>query len=614
MCGIFGYIGKDKKPASLVLDGLKLLEYRGYDSWGIVVNAGNKLARERHTGKIGSAKTVLPASGTAMGHTRWATHGGVTEANAHPHFDCTGKFAVIHNGIIENEKELRQSLIKRGHKFTSGTDTEVIAHLLEEEIKGRRLSNGLFSALVMKVINKLQGAFAIGIMDRDRPGEAVLARFGGPLVIGLTDGYKLFASDPSALLPFTRQVIYLKDREVAWITPDNVEIMSFENQKKRSSITTLDWNVEKMKKSGYAHYMLKEIMEQPESLKNTMRGRVDGKGKVKLGGLESVKDLLRDTEFVRFMGCGTAGYAGMVGSIMVQKLTQIVAETVIASEFNYSKYNWPKNSVAWFVTQSGETADVLISIDKVKSERIIPLGLVNVVGSSVAQRTTAGVYLHAGPEIAVASTKAFTSQIVALAMISCWLKQNRPNGRNGNNGSADLAASLLRLPQAVANTLKLRPLVKKLAKSLSSASQVLFFGRGVCYPLALEAALKLREVAYLNTIGLPIGELKHGPISAMDKDRPAVVFAPFDQTIDKNRSNIQELLARDIPAFVITDKAGAKKLKDLPCGIIEVPVVHELLAPVTMAVVVQLLAYEMGLLLNRPIDKPRNLAKSVTVE
>jgi glucosamine--fructose-6-phosphate aminotransferase (isomerizing) len=611
MCGIFGYIGKDKKQASLVLEGLKSLEYRGYDSWGIVVNHNGKLKRERHTGKIGTSKTTLPPSDTAMGHTRWATHGGVTESNAHPHFDCTGRFAVIHNGIIENEKELRKLLIKKGHKFTSQTDTEIIAHLLEEESKKY---HGSLSQLASLIAVKLDGAFALGIMDRDNAGEAVLARFGGPLVIGLTEGYKLFASDPSALLPFTRQVIYLKDREIAWITPDNVEIMSFENQRKRSSVTTLDWNVEKMKKDGYAHYMLKEIMEQPESLKNTIRGRIDNKGKVKLGGLESVKDLLRDVEFIRFMGCGTAGYAGMVGALILQKLTPVVSHMEVASEFNYSQLNWPKNSVAWFVTQSGETADVLISIEKVKSERIIPLGLVNVVGSSVAQRTTAGVYLHAGPEIAVASTKAFTSQIVALAMISCWLKQNRLNGRSGNSVSADLGMSLLKLPSAVAVTLKLRPQIKKLAKSLSSALQVIFLGRGVCYPLALEAALKLREVAYFNTIGLPLGELKHGPISAMDKNRPAVVFAPFDQTIDKNRSNIQELLARDIPTFVITDKAGAKKLSDLPCGIIEVPVVHELLSPVTMAVVVQLLAYEIGLLLNRPIDKPRNLAKSVTVE
>ncbi|HLD34767.1 MAG TPA: glutamine--fructose-6-phosphate transaminase (isomerizing), partial [Patescibacteria group bacterium] len=513
--------------------------------------------------------------------------------------------------IIENEKELRKLLTKKGHKFTSQTDTEIIAHLLEEEAK---TYHGDLSQLVGRIAVRLNGAFAIGVMDQKKPGEVALARFGGPLVVGLTDGYKLFASDPSALLPFTRQVIYLKDREIAWITPDNVEIMSFDNRKKRSNITTLDWNVEKIRKGGYAHYMLKEIMEQPSSLTNTMRGRIDSGGQVKLGGLESVKDLLRDAEFIRFIAAGTAGYAGMVGSLILQKLTPIVSQSEVASEFNYSQMNWPKNSVAWFISQSGETADVLKSIEKVKADRITPLGLVNVVGSSVAQRTTAGVYLHAGPEIAVASTKAFTSQIVALAMISCWLKQNRSNGRNGNGESFDLARSLLKLPAAVAKTLKLRIEIKKLAKSLSGASQVLFFGRGICYPLALEAALKLREVAYMNTIGLPIGELKHGPISAMDKDRPAVIFAPSDQTLEKNRSNIQELKARNIPTYVITDKSGAKKLSDLSCEIIEVPIVHELLAPVTMAVVVQLLAYEIGILLGRPIDKPRNLAKSVTVE
>lgn len=627
MCGIFGYIGKDKKQASLILDGLKSLEYRGYDSWGIVVSAKGKLVRERHVGKIGEAKTILPATTTGMGHTRWATHGGVTTANAHPHIDCSGRFAVIHNGIIENERELREKLLRAGHKLTSQTDTELIAHLLEDTVDEKihnfdrrpsakidKTDNLELPELVGRMVNKLRGAFAIGVMDRDRPQEIVLARLGGPLVVGLTDGYKLFASDPSALLPFTRQVIYLKDREIAWITPDNVEIMSFDNHRKKSSVITLDWNVEKIKKSGYAHYMLKEIMEQPESLTNTMRGRIDDKGRVKLGGLESVKDLLRDAEFIRFIAAGTAGYAGMVGSLILQKLTPIVSVGEVASEFNYSELNWPKNSVAWFISQSGETADVLKSIETVKAERIIPLGLVNVVGSSIAQRTTAGVYLHAGPEIAVASTKAFTSQIAALAMISCWLKQNRPNGKNGSGDSANLAMSLLKLPAAVGKTLKLRSKIKKLAKSLSGASQVLFFGRGVCYPLALEAALKLREVAYLNTIGLPIGELKHGPISAMDKDRPAVIFAPSDQTLDKNRSNIQELKARNIPTYVITDKTGAKKLSDIAGEILEVPVVHELLAPVTMAVVVQLLAYEIGLLLNRSIDKPRNLAKSVTVE
>ena len=590
------------------------MEYRGYDSWGIVVIANGKLKRERHIGKIGEAETVLPETTTGMGHTRWATHGGVTVANAHPHFGCSGRFAVIHNGIIENERELRRTLIKKGHKFSSQTDTETIVHLLEEASKNNKKNNLSLVDQVRLVISKLEGAFAIGVIDADRPEEIVLARFGGPLVVGMIDGYKLFASDPTALLPFTKNVIYLKDREIAWITPDRVEIRSFENHLKRSKIHVLDWDVEKAKKGGYPHFMLKEIMEQPESLTNTMRGRIDNKGRVKLGGLESVKDLLRDVEFIRFIACGTAGYAGMVGSLLLQKLTPIVSQSEVASEFNYSQMNWPRNSVAWLISQSGETADILKSIEKVKADRITSLGLVNVVGSSVAQRTTAGVYLHAGPEIAVASTKAFTSQIAALAMISCWLKQNRSNGRNGNSESADLAMSLLDLPAAVKKTLKLRPEIKQLAKSLSGASQVLFFGRGVCYPLALEAALKLREVAYMNTIGLPIGELKHGSISAMDEDRPAVIFAPSGQTLEKNRSNIQELKARNIQTYVITDKFGAKKLSDVSEEILEVPVVHELLAPVTMVVAAQLLAYEIGILLDRPIDKPRNLAKSVTVE
>lgn len=607
MCGIFGYVGKDKKPASFILEGLKALEYRGYDSWGLVVVSGNKLKRERHVGKIGEAKTVLPATMTGMGHTRWATHGGVTLANAHPHFDCNSRFAVVHNGIIENERELRRKLIKRGHKFSSHTDTEIIAHLLEEGGSGAKS----LLDLVRAVVGRLEGAFAIGVMDRERPQELVLARMGGPLVVGMVDGYKLFASDPSALLPFTKKVVYLQDRELAWITPENVEIRSFENHRKMPDITTLDWDVEKTQKGGYPHFMLKEIMEQPISLTDTMRGRVRDNKEIKLGGLESVKEQMRDVEFIRFIACGTASYASLYGAGVISELTPITTDVQIASEYKYGSFNWPDRSASWFVSQSGETADVLGALERIAREKILTLGLVNVVGSSVAQRTTAGVYLHAGPEIGVASTKAFTSQMIALIMIGCWLAVLR-----GENKSRikEIAAGLKELPGIVGEAVKLQKETEELAKKLISCRQVYFLGRGRNYPLALEAALKLRETAYVDTVGIPTGELKHGPIAAMDRNRPVVLFSPSDGMEMKNRSSLQELKARKIPTYVITDKSGRKKFSDMADGVLVVPDTLPILQPIVMAPVIQLLAYNAGVLLKRPIDKPRNLAKSVTVE
>lgn len=615
MCGIFGYIGKKKKPASLILEGLKSLEYRGYDSWGIVVIADGKLKRERHVGKIGEAETILPETTTGMGHTRWATHGGVTVANAHPHFDCSGRFAVIHNGIIENEKELRKILVKKGHKFTSQTDTETIVHLLEEVVKSNKKNNSSLVDQVRLVISKLEGAFAIGVIDRDRAEEIVLARFGGPLVVGMTDGYKLFASDPTALLPFTKNVIYLKDREIVWITPDRIEIRSFENHLKRSKIHVLDWNMEKSKKGEYPHFMLKEIMEQPLSLTDTMRGRIRDGGLVKLGGLESVKGQLRDIDFIRFVASGTASYAAMYGSLVIQALTGITAMYEAAAEFTYLSVNWPQNSAAWFISQSGETADVLNSLAKVEEDRILTLGLVNVVGSSLARCTKAGVYLHAGPEMAVASTKAFTSMLTALLMISCWLSQVR-NDTSGEKKSmaAEVILELIKLPKLVEETLKERRSICKFAKKLTGKRMISFFGRGLNYSIALEAAIKLKEISYLDVIGLPTGDLKHGPIAAMDSLRPAVVLAPSDRLLSKNRSSIQELKARDILVYVVTDKNGAKSLKDVADEMIVIPNSHPLITPILMAVVVQLIAYETGVLLKLPIDKPRNLAKSVTVE
>lgn len=425
----------------------------------------------------------------------------------------------------------------------------------------------------------------------------------------MTDGYKLFGSDPTALLPFTKNVIYLKDREIAWITPNKVEIRSFENHLKRSKIHVLDWDVEKSKKGGYSHFMLKEIMEQPLSLTDTMRGRVRDNGEVKLGGLESVKEQLRNVEFIRFIACGTASYAGWYGAGVISELTPITTEVQIASEYKYGSFNWPSKSAAWFISQSGETADVLGAIDKVKKEKILPLGLVNVVGSSVAQRTTAGVYLHAGPEVGVASTKAFTSQMAAVLMIAGWLAQLR-----GENIDFRVVKQLKELPGPVRQVLELRKAIKKLAERLIGKHQVYFLGRGRNYPLALEAALKLREVAYIDTVGIPTGELKHGPIAAMDRNRPVVLFAPSDGMEMKNRSSLQELKARKIPAYVITDKSGRKKFSDLVEMILTIPDTLPILQPIVMAPVIQLLAYEAGVLLGRPIDKPRNLAKSVTVE
>lgn len=614
MCGIFGFVSKYPKPSSEIIDGIKTLEYRGYDSWGaVVISKNGKLKRERHVGKIGDAKTTLPPTKNGMGHTRWATHGGVTVKNAHPHIDCNERFAVIHNGIIENEKELRKDLLKKTHKLTSETDTELITHLLEETAKTNKKTD--LVSITSKVVGKLEGAFAIGVIDRENPGELVIARLGGPLVIGLNESCNYFASDPYALLPHTKNVIYLKDHELALITADGVEVRHFNQKKKPLDVTELDWDVEKADKGGFEHFMLKEIMEQPDSIKDSLRGRVDQRGEVKLGGLETIKSRLRDTDFIRFIASGTASYAGLYGALITQALSGVTSVMEPASEFNYTEINWPEKSAAWFISQSGETADLLNSIKKVDKEKILKLGLVNVVGSSVARRTDAGVYLHAGPEVAVASTKAFTSQLTCLALIACWLSQNQKKTSSSKRKESFLVGKeLLDLPGEVEKVLNKRKEIKKLAKKIKDMQMVSFFGRGVCYPLALEGALKLKEISYLDAIGMPSGDLKHGPIAAMDEKRPAIFLASSDDTLDKNYSSIKELRARNIPTFVVTDKVGKKELKDVSDQLIEIPVTHSLLQPILFAVVVQLLAYEAALLRGCTIDKPRNLAKSVTVE
>ncbi len=612
MCGIFGYVSDKPLNPDITLEGLRTLEYRGYDSWGIVsISPTSKLKVIKKTGKISQASVSLPDSTTCIGHTRWATHGGVTIANAHPHLDCNSRFGVIHNGIIENDELLKKKLGAKGHIFKSQTDTEVIPHLLEEL---SRKENNLLT-IASKCAKELKGAFAFCFIDAFNPVEIILVRYGGPLVIGTTHDATYFASDASALMHLTKNVTYLKDGEIAVLTPGKILVHDFERNELPTSLTKLDWGVKKLDKGKFENFMLKEIFEQPIAIRSTLRGRVDKKGKVRLGGLEEVNVKIRDIGLLRFVGSGSTSYAAIYGSLICQNLTPILSTFENSSEMAYQCLNWVSNSASLFISQSGETADMLKAMDSIDRDEVLKLGLVNSVGSTIARKAEAGVYLHIGPEVAVASTKAFTSQLVCLLLINIYIAQNHSRtSKHMRNTCAEVLRDLKTLDKKVALILKNTSEIEKLARILIKAEMISFFGRGYCYPIALEAALKLKEIAYLNSIGLQTGDLKHGSIAAMDKKRPAVIFVSNDEIVEKSISNIKELKARNIPVYVITVSSLHNRLSKIADKVLAVPNSNQMITPILFTIVAQLLAYESAILLKRSIDKPRNLAKSVTVE
>ena len=608
MCGIVGYIGKNK-DIKIGLVALKRLEYRGYDSAGLAVfnPEKNKVFCLKKAGRVDNLEQeilndnpTLDLQGSpSVFHTRWATHGGVTDENAHPHSDCKENIWLVHNGIIENHKELKDILLQEGHQFTSETDTEVLVHLIEKYFEGN------LETAVRKALKLIKGTYGIAVIARDDPGKIVAARLSSPLLIGVNGEEYIVASDPSAIALYAKKVINLDDNEIAVITSKDLLIM------KEKQPETLEIDSQDAQKKGYPHFMLKEIMEQPESIENTLKGRLlIEEGLAKLGGLDSVKEKLRELERLNIIACGTAYYAGLVGEYMFEEYAGIPTDVDFASEFRYRKPVLDKKTAALYISQSGETADILAALKEVKQKNILSLGIINVVGSTLARETDAGVYTHAGPEIGVASTKAYTTQLTVLALLALFLGRQRDMSLVIGQR---IAKELLKLPELIRQTLELEPQIKALAEKYKDFNNFLYLGRKYNYPIALEGALKLKEISYIHAEGYGAGEMKHGPIALIDDNFPSFVICPSDSVYEKVVSNIEEIKARKGKVIAIATE-GNENIKQLVDDVIYIPKTLEMLTPILAVIPLQLFAYHMGVLRGCDVDKPRNLAKSVTVE
>ena len=608
MCGIVGYVGK-RKAAPLLLEGLKRLEYRGYDSAGICVANGKNLKMYKTAGRV---KDLIDLVGDKLSdghygiaHTRWATHGAPTSINAHPHSDCKNNIFVAHNGIIENYRELKEKLVKEGHKFRSETDTEVLAHLIEKFFKDK------LEDAVIKTLKLVRGAYGIAVVAQNDPGKIVAAKNSSPIVVGLGDGESIIASDASAILTHTNQVVYLNDGEIAVITKDGVIFTNLANKKLSKKPETLEWDLESTQKGGYEHFMLKEIFEQPESVANTLRGRLlKLEGKVKLGGIETVAKKIQGVRRIHIVGCGTAYYMGMAGKYMLEEYAGIPTEISIGSEFRYGQPVIEPDDIILAISQSGETADTLEPLKEAKKKGLLTLGIVNVIGSAIARETHAGIYTHCGPEIAVASTKASTSQLAALALLTMYFSDQRGMSAKIR---INIAKELEKLPNMIRETLKTSTQVKKIAKKYSSVKNIFFLGRKFSYPVALEGALKLKELSYIHAEGLPAGEFKHGPIALIDKTFPTFGIVPKDSVYEKTISNLEEIKARGGPIIALATE-GDRDILKITKNVIYIPKTLEMLSPILSVIPLQLFAYYCAVLNKRDVDKPRNLAKSVTVE
>ncbi len=623
MCGIVGYVGK-REAAPLLLEGLKRLEYRGYDSAGICVADGeDRLTHKKTAGRVDDLVALsngsLPKGNWGIAHTRWATHGAPNSGNAHPHPDCHNNIFVVHNGIIENYRELKDKLLKEGHVFISDTDTEVLSHLIEKYFPAKGTGgsaspkggkNNLEQA-VIKALKLVRGAYGLAIIAQDDPGKIVAVKNSSPIVIGLGDGEAIVASDASAILTHTKQVVYLNDGEIAIVTKDGVTFTNLAKQKLSKKPETLEWDIEATQKGGYEHFMLKEIFEQPESLKNTLRGHlVEKDGNAKLGGIESVAERLRDAQKIHLVGCGTAYCIGMIGKYMLEEYAGISVEASIGSEFRYRKPVMAPPDAFIAISQSGETADTLEPLQEAKQKGLLTLGIVNVIGSAIARETDAGIYTHSGPEIAVASTKASTSQLAALALLTLFLGRQR--GMSLVTGQR-IAKELKKLPALIVETLRVAPQVEKLAKKFHKFPDMFFLGRKYSYPVALEGALKLKELSYIHAEGLPAGELKHGSIALITKDFPTFGIALKDSVYEKTISNLEEIKARGGPILALATQ-GDKSILKITEDVIYIPKTLEMFSPILSVIPLQLFAYYCAVLNKRDVDKPRNLAKSVTVE
>lgn len=612
MCGIVGYIGY-REAWPIVLKGLKRLEYRGYDSAGIALMNDSGQSIYKKAGKVAVLEEFAEnqdRTGTiGMGHTRWATHGVPSDRNSHPHTSNNEKLSIIHNGIIENYATLKEELMGRGHEFKSDTDTEVLIHLIEEIQKIENLD--LLEA-VRLALHEVSGAYAIVIMDKDHPNRLIAARKGSPMVIGVGKGEYFIASDATPIIEYTKNVIYLKDGEIALVTKDDLLVKQLDNIVQTPLIQELELKLEMLEKGGFEHFMLKEIYEQPRSIKDCMRGRIyPSEGKVQLGGIKEFAEKLKNIDRIIIVACGTSWHAGLVGEYLIEEYARIPVEVEYASEFRYRNPIITEKDVVIAISQSGETADTMAAIEMAKERGATIFGICNVAGASIPRLTHAGVYTHAGPEIGVASTKAFTAQVTVLTLMAFYMAQQK--GTITESKMIELLTELDHIPEKIQKALESDKLIKEVAEKIKDSRNCLFLGRGSGFPVALEGALKLKEISYIHAEGYPAAEMKHGPIALIDEEMPVVFIATQNSSYEKVISNIQEVKARKgkVIAIVTEGDVEVKKMADY-C--IEIPDANEAFLPLLATIPLQLLSYHIAVLRGCNIDQPRNLAKSVTVE
>ena len=613
MCGIVGYIGfRDAYP--IIIKGLHRLEYRGYDSAGIaLIDSTSHLNIYKKAGKVSNLEDFIGHQNHSgvigMGHTRWATHGPPNDKNSHPHQSGDERLAIIHNGIIENYGPLKEELISRGHIFKSDTDTEVLIHLIEDIQKEAHLD---LREAVRVALNEVVGAYAIVIMSKDEPNQLIAARKGSPMVIGVGDKEYFVASDATPIVEYTKNVIYLNDNEIAYIKVDEIIIKNIDNTVQTPYIQALELKLEMIEKGGYDHFMLKEIFEQPRSIKDCMRGRIYPlEGEVKLGGIKEYAEKFKNAERIIIVACGTSWHAGLVGEYLIEEYARIPVEVEYASEFRYRNPIISEKDIVIAISQSGETADTMAAIELAKEKGATIFGICNVVGSSIPRLTHAGVYTHAGPEIGVASTKAFTAQVTVLTLMAFYMAQNK--GTITQSKLTNLLTELEKIPDLVEKTLLSNDLIYSIAEKFKDSRNALFLGRGSGFPVALEGALKLKEISYIHAEGYPAAEMKHGPIALIDEEMPVIVIATKNSSYEKVISNIQEVKARKgvVIAIVTEGDTEVKKMADYT---IEIPHTDEAFLPLLATIPLQLLSYHIAVLRGCNVDQPRNLAKSVTVE
>ena len=609
MCGIIGYVG-DKQCLPILIEGLKRLEYRGYDSAGVALVNSSGLRVIKDAGKIRNLeeelrRTTLPAACSGIAHTRWATHGAPTRDNAHPHTDCKRRIAVVHNGIIENNNALRQKLEAEGHRFTTQTDTEVLAHLIE------KYYDGSLEKAVRKALLLVEGTYGIAVVCADEPDRIVGARNGSPLVVGVGRGEYFIASDVSAMLRHTRQVVYLDDKETVTVTPEGFTTTTILDEPVDKTIEEVSWDLEQMEREGFDHFMLKEIFEQPRCIQNALRGRlIAEEGSAHLGGLNMTVEELRAVDRIIIIACGTSWHAAMIGEYMIEEHARIPVEIEYASEFRYRNPIIRPGTLVIVISQSGETADTLAAMREAQRKGARALGIVNVVGSSIARESDGGVYIHAGPEIGVASTKAFTSQVAVLAVLTLCLARlhalSRPDGQR-------IVRELLSLPEKMTRIIDTAGSIARIADTYARHNNFLFLGRGYSFPVALEGALKLKEISYIHAEGYPAAEMKHGPIALIDENMPVVFVSTRDSGYEKVLSNMEEVRARKGRIIAIASE-GDEMMRTKADHVIFIPQTLEMLTPILAVMPLQLLAYYVAVRRGCNVDQPRNLAKSVTVE